>query len=165
MKLTAIWKKLSFTILILAATLSLTACSYQKPERYTVKSLGVDSITTVCGTDCSLSDVVVATAGSNCSAAYTYTKVENDVGIRDAKTYHDYLAGEPSCLKIDDFSEDAGAYTAYVGDRNAVESDDTRDENNVKKVALGVSIKVSFAPDSYTVTITDNINLDEVLNQ
>ncbi len=43
MKLTAIWKKLSFTLLILAATLSLTACSYQKPERYTVKSLGVES--------------------------------------------------------------------------------------------------------------------------
>lgn len=158
-------KKKILALLLLIAALSLTACSYKKPERYTVKTLGVDSITTVCGTDCSLSDINVATAGSNCSASYSYTNVADGRGLTDAKTYYDYLAAERSCVKISDFSEETGSYTAYIGDPEAVASKDTTEKNGEKKVALGVSIKVGFSEDSYTVTITDNINLDEILKQ
>jgi hypothetical protein len=158
-------KKISFTMLLLVAALSLTACSYEKPERYNVQTLGADSITTVCGTDCSLSDVDVATAGSNCSASYTYTNVADDKGISDAKTYHDYLAGETDCLKIDDFSADTGTYTAYFGNADAIASTDTTDTDGEEKVALGISIKVTFTANSYTVIITDNINLDEILDK
>lgn len=156
-------KKTSLILLVLIAALSLTACSYKKPERYTVRDLGVDSITTVCSTDCSLSDVNVATAGNNCSASYSYTGVEGSVGIQDAKKYHDYLANEAVCAKIEDFSESAGSFTAYIGNPDAIASKDTKDSHGEKKVALGVCIKVSFDADSYTVTITDNINLDEIL--
>lgn len=161
-------KKKFLVLLLFIAALFLTACSYEKPERYNVQSLGADSITTVCGTDCSLSDIKVATAGSNCSASYFYTNVADNKGVTDAKTYHDYLAAEESCVKIDDFSEKTGTYTAYLGDRKAIESSDTSEEvdgEKVEKVALGISIKVSFTGDSYTVTITDNINLDDVLNK
>jgi hypothetical protein len=158
-------KKTSFIALLLAAALSLTACSYKKPERYTVQTLGADSITTVCGTDCNLSDIEVATAGSNCSASYTYTNVADEKGVSDAKTYHDYLAGESTCVKIDDFSEESGSYTAYFGETDAIESTDTEDEDGEEKVALGISIKVTFTADSYTIVVTDNINLDEILDK
>lgn len=156
-------KKTTLALLLAVLAFTLTACSYKKPERYTVRDLGVDSITTVCGTDCSLSDINVATAGNNCSASYRYTRVEDGLGIQDAKKYHDYLSNESVCAKIEDFSESAGSYTAYIGNPEAIASKDTTDEHGVKKVALGVCIKVSFEADSYTVTITDNINLDEIL--
>ncbi len=158
-------KKTSLILLVLIAALSLTACSYKKPDRYTVKDLGVDSITTVCGTDCSLSDINVATAGSNCSASYSYTNVADSRGLQDAKTYYDYLEGESTCVKIDNFSEETGTFTAYIGNPETIASEDTEDKNGEKKVALGICIKVSFDADSYTVTITDNINLDEVLQK
>lgn len=153
------------TTLLLTAALCLCACSYQKPERYNVQTLGADSITTVCGTDCSLSDVKVVTAGSNCSATYVYTGVDKDQGVEDARTYHQYLAALENCLKIDDFSAETGYYTAYLGDKDVALSSPSPDSSadSEKAVALGISIKVSFTADSYTVTITDNIILDDVL--
>lgn len=154
--------------LLFAAVLSLTACSHKKPERYNVRTLGADSITTVCGTDCTLSDINVATAGNHCSASYNYTNVADGKGITDAKTYHDYLASEESCVKIDEFSEEKGTYTAYLGDKRAIESTDKTEIVNgetVQKVALGISIKVTFTKESYNVVITDNINLDEIQNK
>lgn len=175
-------KKFLPILLLLITALTLTGCGYQKPEKYSIQELSVDSITTVCKTDCSLSDVNVATTDSSCSASYEYTKVADDKGIADAKTYHEYLKAQINCVKIDDFNESNGSYTAYIGNpdvtrqiiqenQNKKDSVDNKENANTKNggkkeeelIAAGFSIKVTFAKDSYTVTMTDNVVLNDVL--
>lgn len=176
-------KKLFPILLFLVTALTLTGCGYQKPEKYSIQELSVDSITTVCKTDCSLSDVNVATTDSSCSASYEYTDVAEDKGVADAKTYHEYLKAEKSCVKIDDFEEAKGTYTAYIGNpdiarqviqdnaKNKKDSVDNKENANNKNggkkkeelIAAGFSIKVTFTKDSYTVTMTDNVVLNDVL--
>lgn len=158
-------KKLLTILLCLITAFSLTGCGYKKPEKYSIQELAVDSITTVCKTDCSLSDVNVATTDTNCSASYQYTDVADDKGIEDARTYHEYLKAEKNCVKIDDFKEKSGTYTAYIGNPEVLQSTDTKAENGEKKIAAGFSIKVTFTKNSYTVTMTDNIVLDDVISQ
>lgn len=179
--------KLLTILLCLITALSLTGCGYQKPEKYSIQELSVDSITTVCKTDCSLSDVNVATTDSSCSASYQYTDVADDKGISDAKTYHEYLKAEKTCVKIDDFNEANGSYTAYIGNpevakqiiqdnlknkkkkesvdnkNNADNKEDSENKENNEPIAAGFSIKVTFTKDSYTVTMTDNVILNNVL--
>lgn len=124
----------------------------------------MDSITTVCGTDCSLSDVNVSTTDKSCSASYQYTDVADDKGISDAKKYHDYLQSEDKCIKVDAFNEADGSYTAYIGNPEVVETNPASPkEGEEKTVAAGFSLKVTFTKDSYTVTMTDNVVLDEVI--
>ncbi len=105
-------------LLLVLCTLSLTGCGYKKPEEYSIAGMAVDSITTVCNTDCSMSDVTVTsgTAPSGekqVSCRYEYTEVANDQGVADAQTYHEYL--QKNALKVEDFDEASGRYTAYVG--------------------------------------------------
>lgn len=157
-------KKLLTILFSLITVLSLTGCRYQKPEKYSIQELSIDSITTVCGTDCKLSDVNVSTTDKSCSASYQYTDVAEDRGILDAKKYHDYLKSAETCIKVEDFNEAAGSYTAYIGNRDVVESKQPAPkEGEEKSVAAGFSIKVSFTKDSYTVTMTDNVILDDIL--
>lgn len=134
--------------LCLITALLLTGCSYQKPETYSVQEVAVDSITTVCQTDCRLSDVRVTANSENCTAVYEYTGVEKEQGVNDAKTYYDYLKNHKNCYQIEDFSEDTGSYTAYIAS-----TDD---------VVTGFTLKVAFTKDSYTVTMTDNLILDDI---
>ncbi len=134
-------------LLFILCTLSLTGCGYKKPEEYSIAGMAVDSITTVCNTDCSMSDVTVTsgTAPSGekqVSCRYEYTKVANDQGVADARTYHEYL--QKNALKVEDFDEASGRYTAYVGKEGDVE---------------GFSVLVEFTNDSYSVTVTDNVSL------
>ncbi len=141
-------QKISYLLLVLCI-LSLTGCGYKKPEEYSIAGMAVDSITTVCNTDCSMSDVTVSsgTAPSGekqVSCRYEYTEVANDQGVADARTYHEYLQKNALALKVENFDEASGRYTAYVGKEGDVE---------------GFSILVEFTNDSYSVTVTDNVSL------
>lgn len=133
-------------IVLFTLSLLLTGCG-KKPEEYSVAGIAVDSITTVCQTDCSLGDVKVVsgTAPSGekqVSCRYEYTKVADAKGVSDARIYHEYL--QKNALRVEDFKESSGRYTAYVGKEGDAE---------------GFSILVEFTPGSYAVTITDNVDL------
>ncbi len=139
-------------LLAVAAVVVFTGCGYKKPETHTMLGLNLKSITTVCGTDCTMSDIDVDSTSDYGTATYVYTDVANDNGISDARKYYDYLKSEKHCIKIDDFTESKGNYTAYffVSPKNKKE---------------GFSMKVSFRKDSYTVHISDNVNLEDVLKE
>lgn len=140
-------------LVLAAACLVLTGCGYSKPEIHSMMGLNINSITTVCGTDCTIDDIDVNTVDEHVAATYVYTNVAGgngitDAGIRDARKYHEYLSSLSSCVKIDDFDEEKGSYNAYfrVSD----------------KINEGFLMKVSFTKDTYTVHIEDNANLEEV---
>lgn len=141
-----------FPVLLLIATITLTACSIKKPEVFRVQSVYVDSITTVCKTECDLSDVDVSSGNGNCSTSYKYSAVANNNGKKDAKTYYDYLKASKLCAYIEPFDEKKGFYTAYI--LGKVEGN---------KVS-GFTMKISFTSDSYTVTMTDNLIPDNIPN-
>ena len=141
--------KLRLTVILcLITALLLTGCGYQKPEAYAVQKLSVDSITTVCQTDCRLSDVTVSADDKNCTTVYKYTDVAESRGAEDARAYHDYLRAQKCCRRIEDFPDGGGAYTAYIVSQ--------------EKIATGFTLKVAFTNDSYTVTITDNLIPDNI---
>lgn len=133
--------------LLLLLCLFLTACGYNKPDTHSLMGLNINSITTVCGTDCKLEDIDVSSNKESANATYTYTDVAEDKGIRDAKSYHEYLKGLDACVKIDEFAPEKGVFCAYL--------------QVTEKIEEGFMIKVSFTKNSYTVHIQDNVNLKE----
>ena len=138
-------------LVFVVACLVLTGCGYSKPEIHSMMGLNINSITTVCGTDCRISDINVSTVDDHVTTTYIYTEVADekgipDAGIRDARKYHEYLSSLSSCVKIDDFDEAKGSYDAYF--------------KVTDKVNEGFLMKVSFTKDSYTVHIEDNANLE-----
>ena len=138
-----------FLPLVLAiACLVLTGCGYSKPEIHSMMGLNINSITTVCGTDCTIDDIDVNTVDDHVTTTYVYTGVADGKGIADARKYHEYLSSLSSCVKIDDFDEAKGSYNAYF--------------KVTDKVNEGFLMKVSFTKDTYTVHIEDNANLEEV---
>ena len=134
------------TFILIAATLICTGCGYKKPETHSMLGLNLKSITTVCGTDCTMDDIDVDTTQNYGTATYVYTDVADNKGISDAKTYHAYLKQDQHCVQIDDFDEKKGNYTAYF-------------QVNPKNKKEGFSMKVSFKKDSYTICIQDNADL------
>ena len=74
-----------------------------------------------------------------------------NIGELKARNY-DYLKNEKHCVKIDDFDEKKGNYTAYF-------------QVTPKNTKEGFSMKVSFKKDSYTVHISDNANLEDALKE
>lgn len=142
-------KRKLFTLLLVAAALVLTGCGYKKPETHTMLGINLNSITTVCGTDCTMDKIDIATTSNQGTATYVYTDVANDQGIEDAKKYHAYLKADEHCFRIDDFDEKKGSYTAYF----RLISDKDKE---------GFRMNVSFKKDSYTVEISDNVNLEDL---
>ncbi|MCI5732023.1 MAG: hypothetical protein MR304_10855 [Eubacterium sp.] len=141
--------KVSFiALLVVAAALVCTGCGYKKPETHSMLGLNLKSITTVCGTDCTMSDIDINSTSDYGTATYVYTDVADDKGISDARKYHDYLKDEKHCVKIDDFDENKGNFTAYF-------------QVTPKNTKEGFSMKVSFKKDSYTVHISDNVSLED----
>lgn len=140
-------KKKIITLLVAIAALVLTGCGYNKPETHSMLGINLKSITTVCGTDCTMDDIDINSTSDHGTATYVYTDVAGDKGISDAKKYHEYLKDNEHCVKIEDFDEQKGAYTAYF----RVGSADIKE---------GFSMKVSFTKDSYTVHISDNVSLE-----
>lgn len=142
-------KKTLLTFLFVAATLVLTGCGYKKPETHSMLGMNLKSITTVCGTDCTMADIDISSTSDHGTATYVYTEVADDKGVADAKKYHDYLKEDGHCIKIDDFDEKRGSYTAYF---RIAET----------KVNEGFSMKVTFKKDTYTIHISDNVNLEDL---
>ena len=140
-------KKKLLSLLFLVATLALTGCGYKKPEVHSMLGMNIKSITTVCGTDCSMDTIDTSSTSDHGMITYYYTDVAGDKGISDAKTYYNYLKSEKHCIKIDDFDEKKGNYSAYF-------------QLNEKQVKSGFLMKVSFTKNSYTVYIEDNISLE-----
>lgn len=134
--------------LVLIACLLFTGCGYNKPETHSMMGLNIKSITTICGTECTLKDIDVKSTHEYGMTSYVYTDVANDRGILDAQKYHDYLGGLSSCVRIDDFDKTKGYYNAYF--------------QVTKKIKEGFLMKVSFTKDSYTVHIEDNANLEKL---
>ena len=131
--------------LVLVATLILTGCGYKKPETHSMMGLNIKSITTVCGTDCTMKDIDTSSTGTYAMTTYVYTDVADDKGVADAKKYHSYLSSLKSCVKIDEFDEKKGSYTARF-----------KVADNIKE---GFLMKISFSKDSYSVHIEDNASL------
>lgn len=131
--------------LVLAATLTLTGCGYKKPETHSMMGLNIKSITTVCGTDCTMKDIDTSSTGTYAMTTYVYTDVADDKGVTDAKKYHAYLSSLKSCVKIDDFDEKKGSYSARF-----------KVSDNINE---GFLMKISFTKDSYSVHIEDNASL------
>ena len=65
--------------------------------------LNISSITTICGTDCTMKDIDIKSNGNRVTTTYKYTDVAGDKGLADAKKYYNYLSRLPSCVKIDDY--------------------------------------------------------------
>lgn len=141
-------KKKLFTLLFVAA-LILTGCGYKKPETHTMLGINLNSITTVCGTDCTMDEIDIQSANNQGTATYVYTDVADNRGIEDAKKYHEYLKTNEHCIKIDDFDEKKGYYIAYFH----LVSDKDKE---------GFRMNVSFKKDAYTIQITDNVNLEDL---
>lgn len=140
-------KKYLTFILVLSMCLLLSGCGYSKPDTHSLMGLNINSITTVCGTDCELDNIDVNSNKESANATYTYTHVAEDKGITDAGTYHDYLKELDACVKIDEFNPEKGEFCAYL--------------QVTEKIEEGFMIKVSFTKNSYTVHIQDNVNLKE----
>ena len=130
-------KKKLLSLLFLVATLALTGCGYKKPEVHSMLGMNIKSITTVCGTDCSMNNIDTSSTSDHGMITYYYTDVAGDKGISDAKTYYN------------DFDEKKGNYSAYF-------------QLNEKQVKSGFLMKVSFTKNSYTVYIEDNISLEKI---
>ena len=105
-------KKKLLSLLFLVATLALTGCGYKKPEVHSMLGMNIKSITTVCGTDCSMDDIDTSSTSDHGMITYYYTDVAGDKGISDAKTYYNYLKSKNTVSKIDDFDEKKN-YSAY----------------------------------------------------
>lgn len=142
-------KKKLLTLLFVAAALVLTGCGYKKPETHTMLGINLKSITTICGTDCTMADIDIASTSDQVTTAYVYTDVANKQGISDAKKYHAYLKANEHCIKIEDFDEKKSSYTAYF----------CLVSNKDKE---GFRMTVSFKKDSYTIEISDNVNLEDL---
>lgn len=142
-------KKRLLTVLLTVAALVLTGCGYKKPETHSMLGMNLKSITTVCGTDCTMKDIDIESTSDHGTATYVYTDVAGDKGISDAKKYHDYLKADEHCIKIENFDEKKGSFTAYFQLEQA-------------KINEGFSMKVSFQKDSYTIHISDNVNLEDL---
>ena len=123
-------KKKLLSLLFLVATLALTGCGYKKPEVHSMLGMNIKSITTVCGTDCSMDTIDTSSTSDHGMITYYYTDVAGDKGISDAKTYYNYLKSEKHCIKIDDFDEKKGNYSAYF-------------QLNEKQVKSGFLMKVN----------------------
>lgn len=139
--------KKKLIILVLVTCLVLTGCGYSKPEVHSMMGLNISSITTICGTDCTMNDIDVKSNGNHVTTTYEYTNVAEGKGITDAKKYHGYLSALPSCIKIDDYEETKGFYQAYF--------------KVTDKIDEGFLMKVSFTKDTYTVQIEDNAALGD----
>ena len=96
-----------------------------------------------------MADIDIESTSDHGTATYVYTDVADGKGIIDAKEYHNYLKENEHCIKIDEFDENKGSYTAYF-----------RLEGT--KVNEGFSMKVTFKKDTYTIQISDNVNLDDL---
>ena len=72
--------------------------------------LNISSITTICGTDCTMKDIDIKSNGNRVTTTYKYTDVAGDKGLADAKKYYNYLSRLPSCVKIDDYGEAKGEF-------------------------------------------------------
>lgn len=96
-----------------------------------------------------MDDIDTSSTSDHGMITYYYTDVAGDKGISDAKTYYNYLKSEKHCIKIDDFDEKKGNYSAYF-------------QLNEKQVKSGFLMKVSFTKNSYTVYIEDNISLEKI---
>lgn len=142
-------KKKLLTLLFVAATLVLTGCGYKKPETHSMLGINLKSITTVCGTDCTMADIDIESTSDHGTATYVYTDVADDRGVSDAKKYHDYLKEDEHCIKIDEFDEKKGSYTAYF-------------QLDGAKVNEGFRMTVTFKNDTYTIHIADNVNLEDL---
>ena len=94
-------KKKLLSLLFLVATLALTGCGYKKPEVHSMLGMNIKSITTVCGTDCSMDTIDTSSTSDHGMITYYYTDVAGDKGISDAKTYYNYLKSEKHCIKIE----------------------------------------------------------------
>lgn len=132
-------------ILALSMILLLTGCGYSKPETHSLMGLNINSITTVCGTDCTMENIEVSSNKESANATYHYTNVAEDRGIYDAETYHEYLKNLSCCVRIDDFDAKKGVFCAYL--------------RVTEKINEGFMIQVSFTKDTYTVHIQDNVTL------
>lgn len=151
-------RKSTRTLLLAALTaLLLTGCGLRKPEKHSMINIEIDSITTVCGTDCDIDDIDISSGDTHGTATYVYTNVAGENGIADAQKYHDYLAGNTHCVRIDDFDTSSCTYTALMDVGMERETKDSVKE----PVREGFSVTVTFTKDSYTVTIMDNVALDE----
>ncbi len=140
-------KRVLCSLLACLLALSLTGCGfYRKPETHSMINVSVNSITTVCGTDCDLDEIATDSDGSHGTATYVYTNVADNKGISDAKKYHEYLKNYENCVAIDDFDEKKASYTAYI---------DVHSEHSKE----GFSLQVTFGADHYTVKIMDNVTL------
>lgn len=138
-------------LILFMAALVLTGCSYKKPETHTMMGLNIQSITTVCNTDCTMSNIHTGSNKERGTVTYEYTDVANEQGISDAKKYHEYLKTVSSCIKIDDFEKTKGSYKAYFKVKDSINE--------------GFLMKISFTKDSYTTYIEDNVNLEDIVKQ
>ncbi len=136
-----------FFPLVLVTCLVLTGCGYKKPEVHSMMGLNISSITTICGTDCTMKDIDIKSNGNRVTTTYEYTDVAEEKGLADAKKYYDYLSHLPSCANIDDYEEAKGFFQAKF--------------KVTDKIDEGFLMKVSFTKDTYTVQIEDNAKLDD----
>lgn len=89
-----------FLPLVLVTCLVLTGCGYKKPEVHSMMGLNISSITTICGTDCTMRDIDIESNGNRVTTTYQYTDVAGEKGLADAKKYHDYLSGLPPVRRL-----------------------------------------------------------------
>ena len=136
-----------FLFLVLVTSLLLSGCGYKKPEVHSMMGLNISSITTICGTDCTMKDIDIKSNGNRVTTTYKYTDVAGDKGLADAKKYYNYLSRLPSCVKIDDYGEAKGVFQAKF--------------KVTDKIDEGFLMKVSFTKNTYTVQIEDNAKLDD----
>lgn len=134
--------------LVVIVCLLFTGCGQSKPETHSMMGLNINSITTVCGTECTLKDINVKSNSDYGMTTYVYTDIADDKGISDAKKYHEYLSGLSSCVKIDSFDETKGCYNAYF--------------QVTEKIKEGFLMRISFTKNSYTVYIEDNADLENL---
>ena len=73
-------KKKLLSLLFLVATLALTGCGYKKPEVHSMLGMNIKSITTVCGTDCSMDTIDTSSTSDHGMITYYYTDVAGDKG-------------------------------------------------------------------------------------
>ena len=62
--------------------------------------MNIKSITTVCGTDCSMNNIDTSSTSDHGMITYYYTDVAGDKGISDAKTYYNYLKSKNTVSKL-----------------------------------------------------------------
>ena len=74
-----------FLFLVLVTSLLLSGCGYKKPEVHSMMGLNISSITTICGTDCTMKDIDIKSNGNRVTTTYKYTDVAGDKGLADAK--------------------------------------------------------------------------------